>query len=98
MRRDKCASMLALDYRGHPVSSRLLDLHNRSTLPIVSAVLSALRSIIATLLGVVLVLFVRVIVRRTHALLHARTAFDLRRRARPVLSFDRHPPEAWAAP
>lgn len=63
-----------------------------------SAVLSALRPILATLLGVVLALFERAIVRRTHALSHAQTAFDLRRRARPVVSFDRHPPEAWAAP
>lgn len=79
-------------------NKRLPGLHNRSILPIVSAVLSALRSIIATLLGVVLVLFERAIVRRTHALPHVRTAFDLRRRVRPVVSFDRHPPEAWAAP
>lgn len=63
-----------------------------------SAVLSALRPILATLLGVVLVLFERAIVRRTHGLSHTRTAFDLRRRARPIASFDCHPPEAWAAP
>lgn len=50
------------------------------------------------LLGVVLVLFERAIVHCTHALLHAQTAFNIRRRARPVVSFDRHPPEAWAAP
>jgi hypothetical protein len=76
----------------------LLALHNRSILTVVSAVLSALRSIIATLLGVGLVLFVRMIVRCTHALLHARTAFGIRRRMRPAVSFDRYPPEAWAAP
>lgn len=64
----------------------------------VSMVLSALRSFMATLLGVVLMLFARTIVRRIHALSHVRTAFDLRRCARPVVSFDRHPPEAWAAP
>lgn len=69
-----------------------------SHLFVVNAVLSALRSAVATLLGVVMVLFERAIVRRTHALSHARTAFDLRRRVRPVVSFNRHPPEAWAAP
>ncbi|SEJ21268.1 hypothetical protein SAMN05428950_1011466 [Sphingomonas sp. OV641] len=97
-RRNKYASVLALDCQGHAANPHLLDVHNRSIISIMSVVLSALRSIIATLLGVVLVLFERAIVRRTHALSHARTAFDLRRRVRPVVSFNRHPPEAWAAP
>lgn len=61
-------------------------------------VLSAFRSIVATLLDVVLMFFELAIVRRTHALFHVRTAFDHRRRARPIASFDCHPPEAWAAP
>lgn len=73
-------------------------LQDCSTLKVVSAVLSTLRSIIAMLLGVVLVLFERAIVCCTHALVHARTAFDLRRCSRPVVLFDRHPPEAWATP
>ena len=79
-------------------TSGLRGFWTRSTLRIVSAVLSALRPILATLLGVVLVLFERAIFCRTHALSHVRTEFDLRRRARPAVSFDRHPPEAWAAP
>lgn len=63
-----------------------------------SAVLSALRSTVAMLLGVVLVLYECAIVRSDRISSHATMTFDRELRARPVVPFDKYPPEAWAAP